>query len=123
MSMMTYRGSCHCGDVVFEIDTELDNVAICNCSICQRRNAVMHRVSADRFRLLQGEKSLVLYQFNTGTAKHYFCGRCGTYPFHRPRLAPDAYTVNVFCLDGVDRDFVATLPVTCFDGKAFSVAT
>ncbi len=119
--MKTYRGSCHCGDVVFEIETDLDGVAVCNCSICRRRNAVMHRVTADRFRLLQGEDSLALYQFNTGAAKHYFCKRCGTYPFHRPRIAPDAYTVNVFCLDGVDRDLVATLPVTHIDGRGFSV--
>jgi len=121
--MKTYRGSCHCGDIVFEIDTELDGVALCNCSICLRRNAVMHRVSADRFRLLQGEESLVLYQFNTGTAKHYFCRRCGIYPFHRPRVAPEAYTVNVFCLEGVDRETVAALPVTRFDGKSFSTAS
>ena len=120
-AMKTYRGSCHCGDIIFEVDTDLDGVAVCNCSICQRRNAVMHRVTADRFRLLQGADSLALYQFNTGMAKHYFCKRCGTYPFHRPRIAPDPYTVNVFCLDGIDREFVATLPVTWVDGRGFSV--
>ncbi len=119
--MQTFTGRCHCGDIVFEIDTTLDGVAICNCSICIRRNAVMHRVTADRFRLIQGEDALVLYQFNTGTAKHYFCGHCGMYPFHRPRIAPDAYTVNVFCLDGVDRDTIEALPVTRIDGKGFSI--
>ncbi len=121
--MQTFSGSCHCGAVTFEIDSELDKVAICKCSICQRRNAVMHRVAADRFRLLSGEDSLQLYQFNTGTAKHYFCKICGTYPFHRPRIAPEAYTVNVFCLDGVDRQVVAGLEVVEIDGRSFSSTT
>ena len=119
--MMTYRGSCHCATVDFEVDTELEAVAVCNCSICRRRNAVMLRVPAERFRLLAGEKALTLYQFNTKTAKHYFCRHCGIYPFHRPRVAPDAYAVNVFCLDGLDAEDIAQLPVQRFDGHSFSI--
>ena len=38
---------------------------------------------------IKGEDNLTLYQFNTGTAKHYFCKRCGVYVFHRKRAAPD----------------------------------
>ncbi|MEK9753090.1 MAG: GFA family protein [Rhodospirillaceae bacterium] len=120
--MRTYAGSCHCGAVQFEIDTELDQVGICNCSICSRRNAVMHRVPPERFRILKGEDALTHYTFNTGTAQHYFCRNCcGIYTFHRPRLAPDQYTVNVFCLEGVDADLVAGLKVNRFDGRSFSV--
>lgn len=118
--MRTYQGSCHCGAVRFEVDSEFRRVGICNCSICLRRNAVMLRVPAEHFRLLAGEAALQLYRFNTGTAKHYFCKTCGTYPFHRPRLAPEAYAVNVFCLDGVDRASLAGLEVVEFDGRGFS---
>lgn len=121
--MRTYRGSCHCGQVGFEIDTDLDRLAICNCSICRRRNAVMHRVPPERFRLLRGGSALTFYSFNTNTAKHYFCATCGVYAFHQPRLAPDCYTVNVFCLDGVDRETIAGLPVQAFDGRSFSMVT
>jgi hypothetical protein len=118
--MKVYRGRCHCGKVVFEIETDLDRVGVCNCSICRRRNAVMHRVPPERFRLLEGEEALTLYQFNTKTAKHYFCRVCGVYPFHQPRLAPEAYTVNVHCLDDIEPEEVAKLAVTRFDGRAFS---
>lgn len=118
--MRTYRGSCHCGRVVFEIDTELDSAAFCNCSICRRRNALMHRVPPDRFRLIQGEDALVHYHFNTGTAEHYFCETCGIYPYHRPRLAPDSYTVNVYCLEGVSDDDIQRLQISQFDGQSFS---
>ena len=27
---------------------------------------------------------------------------CGIYPFHRKRVSPDHYGVNVFCLEGFD---------------------
>ncbi len=118
--MKTYKGSCHCGTVVFEVETDLDEVRVCNCSICHRRNAVMHRVPAERFRLLQGEDALTLYQFNTGTAKHYFCRTCGIYPFHRPRTAPEFYAVNVHCLEGLTAEEAAALPRTAVDGRSFS---
>lgn len=116
--MQTYHGSCHCGAVEYEIDTDLARVARCNCSICRKKNALMHRVPPDRFRLLKGEDNLTLYQWNTGTAKHYFCKTCGIYPFHQPRVAPDEFTVNVACLDGVD---LSALEISEFDGQAFSL--
>lgn len=30
----------------------------------------------------QGQEVLTTHQFNTGTAKHYFCSICGIYTFH-----------------------------------------
>jgi hypothetical protein len=37
-----------------------------------------------------------------------------------PRAAPDQYTVNVACLDGVD---LSKLKINAFDGQAFSLET
>ena len=79
--------------------------------------AVMTRVPADRFRLLSGEEFLSLYQFNTRVAKHYFCKVCGIYTFHRPRVAPELWGVNVGCLEGVDP---LALKVGGIDGWAYS---
>ena len=115
--MRTYRGACHCGKVQFEIQSTLDPANRCNCSLCRRRGAVMTRVPADRFRLLSGEESLALYQFNTKVAKHYFCKVCGIYPFHRPRVAPELYGINVGCLEGVDPN---SLNTGLNDGAAYS---
>ncbi|NEQ19186.1 MAG: GFA family protein [Microcoleus sp. SIO2G3] len=100
--MKNYRGSCHCGKVQFEVTTNLERVVRCNCSLCSRRGAIMHRVPAEQFTLIAGEDYLTLYQFHTKTAKHYFCKICGIYPFHRPRVAPDFYGINVACLEDVD---------------------
>jgi hypothetical protein len=101
-ALRTFRGSCHCQGVRFEIDTDLPELTTCDCSICRRKNALMVKVHESAFRLLAGEELLATYQFHTRTAKHHFCRVCGIYPFHRKRVTPDYYGVNVFCLEGFD---------------------
>ena len=103
-SIQTYTGSCHCGAVRFEIDTDFPELTMCDCSICRRKNALMVKVNESCFRLLAGQDSLTEYQFHTRTAKHYFCKVCGIYPFHRKRVTPDFVGVNVFCLDDFEPD-------------------
>jgi hypothetical protein len=115
----TYRGSCHCGRVTFELDAEIRRVTECNCSICRRRGALWHGATEASLRILNGEPELTLYQFGTKTAKHYFCRHCGVTPFIRPRLDPSRWAVNVRCLDGVDPK---ALPVAAFDGEHWEEA-
>ncbi len=101
-SLRTLHGSCHCGEVRFEIDTDFPELTTCDCSICRRKNALMVKVHESRFRLLAGGGALSAYRFHTMTATHYFCRHCGIYPFHRKRVSPDFFGVNVFCLDNFD---------------------
>jgi hypothetical protein len=105
--MRTYQGSCHCGRVRFEVDAELDHVRVCDCSICRRRGALLHRVEPEHFRLREPAlEELSLYTFHTHTARDYFCPTCGILPFRRPRTAPGVWSVNVRCLEGVDLDAI-----------------
>ncbi len=115
--MRTCSGSCHCGAVRFEIDSDFPELTTCDCSICRRKNALMVKVHESHFRLLAGEDALTLYQFHTRAAKHYFCKHCGIYPFHRKRVTPDYVGVNVFCLEGFDP---AGIPVRATDGKGMA---
>jgi hypothetical protein len=114
----TYRGSCHCGRVSFELDAKLDYVMECNCSLCGKVGALWHGASDSSLRIT-GESELTLYQFNTMTAKHYSCRHCGVHPFSRPRLDPKRWAVNVRCIDAVD---IASLPVKRFDGANWEEA-
>ena len=98
--LQTCQGSCHCGAVRFEIETDFPELTTCDCSICRKKNALMVKVHESSFKLLQGEASLTEYQFHTRTARHFFCKVCGIYPFHRKRLTPDYLGINVFCLEG-----------------------
>lgn len=113
----TYQGSCHCGAVAFEVTTELAPVMRCNCSMCRRKGALMHRVEPEQFSITKGQDALTEYSFHTGAAKHYFCKHCGIYPFHRPRSAPDKWVVNIGCLDGVDS--LSFTEFTLIDGQSF----
>ena len=110
----TYSGTCHCGRVKFEVDADIDHVRVCDCSICRRRGALLHRVDEGDLRILTPLADLTLYQWNTRTAKDYFCPVCGILPFRRPRTAPDKWSVNVRCLDGVD---LAAIPVKYVHGS------
>lgn len=116
--LTSYSGRCHCGAVRFEARTTLAPATRCNCSFCRRRGAVMANVAAEDFRLLAGEGALGLYQWNMRIARHYFCKRCGIYTFHRPRMRPEIYRVNIGCLEGVDP---YALEITLSDGKALSL--
>ena len=116
--MKTYQGSCHCGRVRFEVDAELDHVRSCDCSICRKRGALIHRVPAERFRLLAPRlEELTLYQWLTRTAEDYFCPVCGILSFRRPRhRTPEeiaegmpeftGWGINVRCLEGGDLDAI-----------------
>ena len=53
----TYRGSCHCGAVRFEVETEFPELSTCNCSICRRKNALMVKVHETKFKLLAGDQT------------------------------------------------------------------
>ena len=97
------RGSCHCGAVQFEVRTALTPATRCNCSLCRRKGALMTPpFAASELKVLRGEADLTLYQFNTRTAKHYFCKHCGIYPFHQTRTNPTLWRANIGCLEGID---------------------
>ena len=53
-------------------------------------------------KILQGQDALRQYQFNTETARHFFCSKCGIYTHHQRRSNPAEYGYNVGCLQGVN---------------------
>lgn len=59
-------------------------------------------------------ETLGLYQFDSGTAKHYFCRQCGIYTHHETARFPGAFRVNLGCVDDVD---TFEMPFSVFDGK------
>jgi len=99
-----HKGSCHCGAVQFELSLPngIEKPRRCDCSICRRKGAIVASVKLDGIRILKGEEQLKLYQFNTNTAKHFFCSNCGIYTHHQRRSSPDEYGFNVGCLEGVN---------------------
>jgi len=117
----TYHGSCHCETVRFEVNALIEKVVDCNCSICTKKGALHHRVTAEQFKLIAGEDSLGLYQFDSKEAKHYFCKKCGIHSFSYPRIAPDEISINVRCLDDFDLE-TEQFEAIKFDGRNWEQA-
>ncbi|MCW8329689.1 GFA family protein [Photobacterium sp. SDRW27] len=108
-----HTASCHCGSVKFELTLPrgLEHLRRCDCSMCRRKGAIVASVSLDGIKITEGESYLSLYQFNTYTAKHYFCSRCGIYTHHLRRSNPNEYGFNVGCLEGVNPYELENVPV------------
>jgi len=82
--------------------------------MCLKRGAIVASVSLDGIKITKGKESLSLYQFNTHTAKHYFCSKCGIYTHHQRRSNPNQYGFNVACLQGVNPLALENIPT--YDG-------
>ena len=114
---MTYQGSCHCGKVTFDVEGELDGVMSCNCSMCQRKGALMWFVPRENLHVHRGESALATYTFNKHVIHHKFCPACGIHPFGEGTDGSGKATaaINVRCLENVDLD---ALKITHFDGRS-----
>ena len=95
--------ACHCGTVRLRVRLSdgFDTILRCSCSYCRMRGAIA--VSADRadIEVIAGQDNLTLYEFNSRTAKHYFCKTCGIYTHHQRRSNPTQYGINAACIEGV----------------------
>ena len=108
-----WQGGCHCGVVKFHFQApERLDILDCNCSICSMTGFRHVIVPHADFTLRSGGQDLVEYTFNTHTARHLFCGHCGVKSFYQPRSHPDAWSVNLNCIEDA-----AVGEVTAFDGK------
>ena len=107
-----HTASCHCGAVVLELSLPngIENPRRCDCSICRRKGAIVGSVPLAGIKILKGEDVLKCYEFNTKTAKHYFCSLCGIYTHHQRRSNPHEYGYNIGCLEGVNPFELGNVP-------------
>lgn len=111
-----HKATCHCGAIEMKLDLPegLIDVRRCDCSMCRRRGAIVASVPLTGIHIVKGAQHLTLYQFNTNTAKHYFCNKCGIYTHHQRRSNPTQYGFNIACLKGVNPLKIRGIPT--YDG-------
>lgn len=81
---MKIDGSCVCGSITFEAEVDAENVALCNCTDCQKFSGSAFRMSVQApdsaFRLLSGAlKVFVKTAESGGQREQAFCPECGTH--------------------------------------------
>ncbi len=111
-----YKGSCHCGQIAFEVEGDLEQVIQCNCSICSKRGSLLWFVPHANFNLLTPMENYATYTFNKHKIKHHFCPKCGCAPFGEgvnPK-GEDIAAINTRCLDELD---ISAVKVRNFDGR------
>lgn len=112
-----HTGSCHCGDVKYEVEIDASHGTRCNCSICQKIGQLGGIVKPAAFRLLTSEGHLSYYEWASKVAKRYFCKTCGVHVFgkgHLEQIGGDFVSINFNTLDDIDP---IDVKVTYWDGR------
>jgi hypothetical protein len=115
---MKYKGSCHCGQVTYEVELEAGPAIECNCSICSSKGYLLWFAPRENLNILTGEDKLAIYTFGPHIVRHHFCSACGCAPFGIGKPSgsdAEMAAVNVRCLENVDLDIVPRKP---FDGRS-----
>jgi hypothetical protein len=101
---MTYKGSCHCGKIAFEVEGDIDQLMECNCSHCSRKGYLLWFVPREKLRLKTLESDLATYTFNKRVIRHHFCPTCGCAPlgFGKGPGGADTAAINARCLEGIE---------------------
>lgn len=80
------RGSCLCGDVVFEVGQPLTGIELCHCRKCRKAYGAPFAATLygrrEAFRWLRGERRVTTWdapvEQSPPAYRHSFCARCGS---------------------------------------------
>ncbi|AZZ36376.1 hypothetical protein CIK05_06080 [Bdellovibrio sp. qaytius] len=116
--MQSYKGSCHCKNVQYEVQMSLEGAFECNCSICSKKGTVLAMATPQNFKLISGAEAQTNYQFYKKAIHHTFCKTCGVTSFVKGSdpAGNEMIAINVRCLDGVD---IKSMKLGYVDGKSF----
>ena len=119
---MLIHGSCHCGNISFELDWEPGPTEIparaCDCSFCTKHGGVWTSNPQGALSIRIKDRSLVSeYAFGTQTARFQICRQCGIVPVATSEIAGRTYAVvSVNAFNGVPHALLRRLP-TSFGGE------
>ncbi len=86
---MKIDGACHCGQIQYRAEIDLDNVLICHCTDCQTLSGSAYRTVAPAkegtFELLSGELKIYEKLADDDSVRlQSFCPNCGTPVYSSP---------------------------------------
>lgn len=114
---MKHTGSCHCGNIRFEVEGDFESAIECNCSHCSRKGYLLWFVPRTAMTMTVENDALATYTFNKHAIKHHFCATCGCAPFGiGSQDGVETAAVNIRCLEDVD---LAAVKRELVDGRSF----
>lgn len=119
---MLIRGSCHCGNISFELAWEPEPLEIaaraCDCTFCTKHGGVWTSNPAGSLRVIVEERSRVSqYSFGTRTAVFHVCSRCGVTPVVTSEIDEHLYAVvSVNAFTNVPPSLLRRAPAS-FEGE------
>ena len=102
--MLHVDGSCHCGNIQFEAEIDLDKVTICHCTDCQSMTGAAFRTVVpalkNSFKLLKGEPTTYLKIAESGNRRiQGFCPHCGTSVYATSEFNQEIFGLRVGTLN------------------------
>ena len=99
----SYRGSCLCGGIRFEVDEFAPRTGNCHRSMCRKFHGAAYATIAEarrhHFRWISGEELLKGYTASNGTTRS-FCSSCGSsLTFASPDADADLVEIALACFD------------------------
>lgn len=119
---MLIHGSCHCGNISFDLAWEPDPreipVRACGCSFCVKHGGVWTSHPGARLDVRVARPSDVSdYAFGTRTATFRICATCGAVPLVTSEIDGRLYAVvSANAFDNVDPAMLRRSPAS-FDGE------
>ncbi|KIX03533.1 uncharacterized protein Z518_07086 [Rhinocladiella mackenziei CBS 650.93] len=105
----SYRGSCHCGIVSFNIRSPVGNPpthVICHCDTCKKISGAPYTcnyiTSIEDFAISQGSDHLKVYEYQGASGKNvscYYCEKCTSHIYHIQQRDPSKAIVRTLLLD------------------------
>jgi hypothetical protein len=118
---MQIRGSCHCGNITFNLDWQPEPTEIparaCSCSFCIKHGGVWTSCPTGALAVeLKDAARVSKYSFGTRTADFHICTVCGVVPVVTSEIDGKTYAVvNVNTLEGIE-SLLKRAPVS-FEGE------
>ena len=118
---MVIHGSCHCGNVSFELSWEPDPAEIraraCDCTFCTKHGGVWTSNPDGALTVKVQDPTLVSkYAFGTRTAVFHVCTRCGIVPVVTSLIDERLYAVvSVNAFNDVDPSMIRRAPISLDD--------
>jgi hypothetical protein len=122
---MRISGSCHCGNITFQLDWRPEPTEIparaCSCSFCAKHGGLWTSCPTGSLRITVRQPQLVSkYSFGTRTADFHVCSSCGVVPVVTSRIEGRLYAVvSVNAFQDVDPALVRRAAAT-YDGESES---